>query len=48
MIWRTWKWHDIDDDVMVGSVNGLHPSSSAKPKFWESRNANGSDSVIQN
>src|SRR5882724_11104082 len=27
---------------------GVHPSLSAKHKFWKSRNANGSDSVTQN
>src|SRR5882724_7038144 len=27
---------------------GVHPSSSAKHKFWESWNVNGSDSVTQN
>src|SRR5882724_9761478 len=27
---------------------GVHPSLSMKHKFWESRNANGSDSVTQN
>src|SRR5882724_9427944 len=26
---------------------GVHPSLSVKPKFWESRNVNGSDSVTQ-
>jgi len=39
-------WHD--DDVKVGSVRGLHPSLSVKPKFWESRNVKGSDSVTWN
>jgi len=37
-----------DDDVKVGSVRGLHPSSSMKPKFWESQNMKGSDSMTQN
>jgi len=27
-----------DDDVRVSSIGALHPSSSVKPKFWESRN----------
>jgi len=27
-------WHD---DVKVGSVHGLHPSLSMKPKFWNLR-----------
>jgi len=36
-------FRDLEDRVM-----GLHPSSSMKHKFWESRNVNGSDSVTQN
>jgi len=45
------SFHDLEEnvsDVMVDEVTGLHPSSSAKHKFQESRNANGSDSVTQN
>jgi len=45
------NFHDLEDNasgVMVDRVMGLHPSSSAKHKFQESQNANGSDSVTQN
>ena len=39
-------WHG--NDVKVDSVTGLHPSLSAKHKFWESQNVNESDRVTQN
>jgi len=39
---------DNASGVMVDMVTGLHPSLSAKHKFQESQNVNGSDSVTQN
>ena len=45
------SFRDPEDNasgVAVDRVMGLHPSSSAKHKFRESRNANGSDSVTWN
>ena len=39
-------WHD--NDVRASSVVGLHPSSSVKPKFRESWNVKGSDSMTGN
>ena len=45
------SFHDPEENasnVTVDKVTGLQPSLSAKHKFRESRNVNGSDNVTQN